>query len=230
MSRKPGQQTAEELSKKDFKAALLEKEKQYFEKKYGKDSYFATAAAHLRIEGHRDGEEEPEVAVVAEEETEQPSLKSLFLKAKSSTTDNDEEMADINDKDESNESVDLDKDVSDSDSDSDDDSDDDSDEDDTAALLLELEKIKRERALEQEQRETLAKEKEEQARTATMLSSNPLLQKPGSADFTLKRKWYDDVIFKNQAKGVDESGKKKRFINDLIRSDFHRKFMDKYVK
>lgn len=69
-----------------------------------------------------------------------------------------------------------------------------------------------------------------------MLSGNPLFAKDSSSshsigmesEFSVKRRWDDDVIFKNQAKGVDEKPKK-RFINDVLRSDFHRKFMSKYI-
>eukprot|EP00842_Homolaphlyctis_polyrhiza_P004031 jgi/Hompol1/4629/HPOL_003782-RA len=125
----------------------------------------------------------------------------------------------------------------------DDDDDDDEDEDDTAELMRELEKIKRERAeeqarLEREKQEQEAKEMEQRA-----LTGNPLLQpghlssgaslgassSSGSAGFAVKRRWDDDVIFKNQSKDVEEKNKK-RFINDMLRSDFHRKFMSKYVR
>lgn len=46
--------------------------------------------------------------------------------------------------------------------------------------------------------------------------------------FQIKRRWNDDVIFRNQAR--DEPERKKRFINDTVRSDFHRNFLKKYVK
>jgi protein CWC15 len=105
------------------------------------------------------------------------------------------------------------------------------DDDDTAALLLELEKIKKERQeekerLEKEQAEIEARRKEELA-----MSGNPLLSASAVQEGTsfVKRRWDDDVIFKNQARGVTDNPKK-RFINDMLRSDFHRKFMDKYVK
>uniref|UniRef100_A0A8C6WSX9 CWC15 spliceosome associated protein homolog n=1 Tax=Neogobius melanostomus TaxID=47308 RepID=A0A8C6WSX9_9GOBI len=42
--------------------------------------------------------------------------------------------------------------------------------------------------------------------------------------------WDDDVVFKNCAKGVDDTRKEKRFVNDTLRSEFHKKFMEKYVK
>ncbi|KAG7282697.1 hypothetical protein CRUP_017623 [Coryphaenoides rupestris] len=47
---------------------------------------------------------------------------------------------------------------------------------------------------------------------------------------TLSLMWDDDVVFKNCAKGVEEARKEKRFINDTLRSEFHKKFMEKYVK
>ena len=33
------------------------------------------------------------------------------------------------------------------------------------------------------------------------------------------------MIFKNQAAGLDGQGKKGEFVNDLLRSEFHKKFM-----
>lgn len=49
-----------------------------------------------------------------------------------------------------------------------------------------------------------------------------------SDDATMKRKWNDDVVFRNQ--GKTEPERKKRFINDTIRNDFHRQFMKKYIR
>lgn len=61
---------------------------------------------------------------------------------------------------------------------------------------------------------------------------NPLRQVPGADDFggstLLKRRWDDDVVFKNQSK--NEPKVQKRFINDTVRSDFHKRFMDRYIK
>lgn len=50
-----------------------------------------------------------------------------------------------------------------------------------------------------------------------------------SATFAVKRRWDDDLIFKNQAAGVDDKPKKGEFVNDLLRSEFHKKFMLKWV-
>ncbi|KAJ3030520.1 hypothetical protein HDV00_008859 [Rhizophlyctis rosea] len=128
------------------------------------------------------------------------------------------------------EANDLDKDDSDEEEEDEDndDSDDDDDEDDTAELLRELEKIKRERAEEKERQEAERRQEEERMKEEAAMTGNPLLP-TGPTDFAVKRRWDDDVIFKNQAKGVDENPKK-RFINDMLRSDFHRKFMSKYIK
>ena len=46
--------------------------------------------------------------------------------------------------------------------------------------------------------------------------------------FLLFCRWDDDVVFKNQARG--EMKAPKRFINDTIRNDFHRKFLHRYMK
>lgn len=43
-------------------------------------------------------------------------------------------------------------------------------------------------------------------------------------------RWDDDVVFKNCAKGIDEAKREKRFVNDTLRSEFHKKFMEKYIK
>ncbi|KAA8910236.1 Cwf15/Cwc15 cell cycle control family protein [Sphaerosporella brunnea] len=115
------------------------------------------------------------------------------------------------------------------DSSSEDESDSD-EEDETAELLRELEKIKRERAEQKEKEEREKREKEEAQREFDIARGNPLLNPKSPADFSVKRRWDDDVIFKNQARGTDEKGKKKEFVNDLLRSDFHKKFMNKYVR
>jgi protein CWC15 len=42
-----------------------------------------------------------------------------------------------------------------------------------------------------------------------------------TGSFAVKRRWDDDLIFKNQASGVDDKPKKE-FVNDILRSEFHR--------
>ncbi|TKC41586.1 hypothetical protein EI555_020094, partial [Monodon monoceros] len=101
-----------------------------------------------------------------------------------------------------------------------------SDDDDTAALLAELEKIKKERAEEQSRKEQEQKAEEERICMENILSRNPLLNLTGpsqpQANFKVKRRWDDDVVFKNCAKGVDDQKKDKRFVNDTLRSEFHK--------
>jgi len=125
---------------------------------------------------------------------------------------------------------DLDADDSD-DSDSDD-SDSDDDEDDTAALLAELERIKKERAADAARREAEEMQLRAQEKAEELATGNPLLHLSEGGDrgvdFTAKRRWDDDVVFKNQTRG--EPQQKKRFVNDTIRSDFHRRFLNKYIK
>lgn len=106
----------------------------------------------------------------------------------------------------------------------------DDEEDETAELMRELAKIKAERA---EAAAKVAAEqavKEQEQREKDIALSNPLLNTEQGRDFGMKRRWDDDVVFKNQARGTEEKGKEKRFVNDLLRSDFHRRFMDKYVR
>lgn len=127
---------------------------------------------------------------------------------------------------------DLDADDSEKEFTSDEDDDDDDDDDDTFELMKELEKIKQERAEEQERQEREAAEAEMREREERAIQGNPLLNdfdmQSTTSEVKLKRRWDDDVIFKNQSRGEDKP--KKRFINDMLRSDFHRKFMSKYIK
>lgn len=118
-----------------------------------------------------------------------------------------------------------DTDSSDSEDESDDDESDDS-EDEEDELLRELERIKKEREQDRLRAEAIEKDEAARRREQAMVTSNPLLNQGG--DYSIKRKWYDDAVFKNQAR--DEPEAKKRFINDTTRNDFARKFMKKYIQ
>lgn len=129
-------------------------------------------------------------------------------------------------------------------SEEDDDDEDSEEEDETAALLLELEKIKAERAATralaaQEQSATAQATREEE-----IAYGNPLLnlehilhptansagaKKAETLSFGVKRRWDDDVIFKNQAAAAP-TGSSGGFVNDLTRSEFHKKFMNRYIR
>ena len=91
----------------------------------------------------------------------------------------------------------------------DEESDQDDSDDEQALLMKELARIKQER-------------REEQAKQA-----NPIIgQEPD--EFRVKRRWGDDVVFRNQAKNEQQAPK--RFINDTTRNDFHKRFMYRYIK
>jgi len=125
-----------------------------------------------------------------------------------------------------------------------DDDDDDSDED--AELARELDLIRREREAAKQKAAEAEKAEAERAAHAALFS-NPLLPIPPAATAAasasssllsasttgsgVKRRWDDDVVFKNQSRGEDVSTTvKKRFINDTIRSDFHRSFLKRYIR
>ena len=68
-----------------------------------------------------------------------------------------------------------------------------------------------------------------------MIHSNPLMftSEEGGIkrrewnEFGIKNRWDDDVVFRNQGK---TEKKRKRFINDTIRSDFHMNFMNEVFR
>lgn len=123
------------------------------------------------------------------------------------------------------ETRDIDKDDSDADDDSSDEDSDD-EEDEQEQLMRELERIKRERAEAKAKEEAEKASKEQDAREEEIAYGNPLLNPKA---FNVNRRWDDDVVFKNQARGTEQKTKKE-FVNDLLRSDFHKKFMSKYVR
>ncbi|KAL6853162.1 Pre-mRNA-splicing factor Cwf15/Cwc15 [Trichoderma novae-zelandiae] len=124
------------------------------------------------------------------------------------------------------ESRDIDAD-DDSEEEEDSDADDDSEDDEDAELQRELERVRREREEKKKKEEEERAREEQEARERDIALGNPLLNKQ---DFTMKRRWDDDVVFKNQARGTEDKNKKKEFVNDMLRSDFHRRFMSKYVR
>jgi len=206
--RQTGQGTAEETRERDFRKELEEKEKLVKEKKIGV-SREASAAPSLpssssakrpRIEGSSAG------AGVGGGGGTGGNVLTVNLDADDPVDDDDE----------------------------DDEDDDDSDEDDTAELMAELQRIKKERASDKSKKDEEERVEQERIRTENILHGNPLLNKGAIAanaanpNFKVARRWDDDVVFKNCAKNFDKN--KKEFINDSLRSEFHKKFMDKYIK
>ena len=64
---------------------------------------------------------------------------------------------------------------------------------------------------------------------SSIVQANPLLDPTGQggSSAAVKRRWDDDVVFKNQSR---EAKKERTFINDTVRNDFHRRFLSKYIK
>ncbi|XP_008796913.2 protein CWC15 homolog A [Phoenix dactylifera] len=187
--RKEGQDTQEELHKRNIRDELEERERRHFvtkDKSYAedRDRRKGSSTGQLLLEGSK---REAEDRIVPRN---------------------------------------IDADDSDVEVKSDDESDD--DDDDTEALLAELERIKKERAEEKLRKERQEQEEELKAKEAELMRGNPLINLNNSTSFNVKRRWDDDVVFKNQARG--ETKAPKRFINDTIRNDFHRKFLQKYMK
>jgi len=185
--RKDGQDTTDEIRKRDLREELEDRERRHFSSKDrnydDRDRRKGSSAAYL------DG-----VKRDTDERSERPAIKNV-------------------DADDSDVEVPSDSDESD-------------DEDDTAELLAELERIKKERAEEKLRKDRQQQEEDMKVKESELIRGNPLLNPTGS--FAVKRRWDDDVVFKNQARGEPKPAK--RFINDTIRNDFHRKFLNKYMK
>ena len=90
--------------------------------------------------------------------------------------------------------------------------------------MKEFQKIKEQREQEERQRVSQKQEEYQRNRDQEILKGNPLV---AGEDYSLKKKWYEDTIFRNQARL--EIKDKQRFINDAVRSDFHKKFLYKYI-
>jgi len=124
-------------------------------------------------------------------------------------------------------------DASDDDDNSSDDDDDSDDEDEEAALQAELAKIRQERAAVKAKEEAEAAAVEQAQMEEAALTGNPLLNSTSSSSLSssgrVKRRWNDDVVFRNQAK-TEPDQNKKRFINDTVRNDFHKRFLNKFIK
>lgn len=186
--RKEGQDTQDELQKRDLRDELEDRERRHFSKDKGyNDDRDRRKGSQLFLEGAK---REIEDRIVPR------------------SADADDADVDVK-------------------SDGESDDDDDDDEDETEALLAELEQIKKEKAEEKLRRERQEQEEELKAKEAELLRGNPLLNNQPTT-FSVKRRWDDDVVFKNQARG--EIKATKRFINDTIRNDFHKKFLQKYMK
>jgi len=228
--RQQNQGTAEETEQRDLRSELLRAERKYYAKKKGieyhsDDEDENSKTPQQRIEGSSTTTEERGVKRDADTLTEQSGPgesgaeesyeakrarvleETRRIDASSSESENDD-----NDDGEKSSSEDE-----------------DDDEDEEAALMAELAKIKKERADVAAKEAAEKARKDEEQREVDIATGNPLLS-TRSEDYGVKRRWDDDVVFKNQARGTSDKNKDKAFVNDLLRSDFHRKFMSKYVR
>lgn len=118
------------------------------------------------------------------------------------------------------------------------------DEEDEAELLAEVERIRKERELERAKRQANEQERLQKEEEERIINDNPLLANmssalrdelsdtaslaTGSVAFSVRRRWDDDVVFRNQAR--QEQPRSARFINDTVHNDFHKRFMKKYMR
>jgi protein CWC15 len=204
--RQVGQSSQQELRYKDYKNDLDDKElTQVQEILKAEPGYLLTAELTIKEEKNVDI---PRLLM------NKPDISNENLKK---YDDSDADL-DTNDSDKDLES-----------SDDEDDSDDD-DEDDELELQRELERIKAERAQALIKKEEEEKIEEEKLKRDSALKGNPLMNFNNGDDNSskIKRRWNDDVVFRNQTRSEPEI--KKRFINDTIRNDFHRNFLKRFMK
>jgi len=224
--RQVGQTSVDEVKKRDLRAELLAAEMEAQNKKRK-----AEGKPPLAVEGSSSIENGEVKAIEDEESNKRRKLlqEALALdKDDSESEDEDEKTSGKNKEAEEEEDGDE--------------SEDSDDEDDTNELLKELERIKRQRAEEKTRMEQEQSAQDTAAREMDIATKNPLLnlaaalgQSPAGLDttapgtFAVKRRWDDDLIFKNQATNLKErpSG---HFVNDLLRTEFHKKFMSRFIK
>lgn len=213
--RLPGQDTVDELKNRDFKAELEEREKiAQIEKSKSKQykyipSLEQATQVRLAIKAEQDREREAKKEALLSSES---VIDDDELKERIPTIINARKMAQL-DKDED---FGSDHDLSESDFEDDD------DEDDPEELMAELNRIKEERRLEEEQRERELKSSDHRAKPS--YDDDDL-----ESNFSVKRRWDEDVPFKNCARAEPDS-KKPLYVNDTLRSEFHKKFMNKYIR
>ena len=96
--------------------------------------------------------------------------------------------------------------------------------------MAELERIRRAREEERARAEAEAAALAAKERSDSAALSNPLLSAGlagAGASAAVRKRFGDDTVFSNTHASEPEA--QKRFINDMIRSDFHRSFLRKFV-
>ncbi|ETO34510.1 hypothetical protein RFI_02583 [Reticulomyxa filosa] len=99
----------------------------------------------------------------------------------------------------------------------------------------------KEKRVAKEREEEMERKRQEMVQDEAIKTGNPLMSeqwnginlgnasRPNDNDgsFNVKKSWTEDTVFRNQAPNKPTQH---RFINDTIRSDFHKKFMQRYIK
>ncbi|SCV68615.1 BQ2448_736 [Microbotryum intermedium] len=239
--RQPGQGNKTDVARRDLKLELLAAERESSDRKAKGQSGYVPDRQLLLLENQTKEQDE------LDEANNRRRVLADVAKLDRDDDDDDEEDDDGDDrpKDKGKGKAVEDDDDDEQDEDDEDESDsDDDDEDETAELLRELEKIKRERAEEKERLERERAANESTTREEEIAVGNPLLNlqaalgasptpsaistSTGASTFGVKRRWDDDLIFKNQARDTNETPKAE-FVNDLLRTNYHRRFMKRHV-
>ncbi|KAF9222418.1 Cwf15/Cwc15 cell cycle control protein [Gyrodon lividus] len=222
--RQPGQTSVGDVARRDLRTELLAAEEEARNKKRkaeGKPPLLVTGGGNANGNG---------TGAKDEESSKRRKLLEEALELDKDDDDDDDDEKKSRNGEAEKESGDADEQSEESEE----------EEDDTDELLRELEKIKRERAEEKTRLEREQSATQAAAREIEIATSNPLLNLaaalgqssgvnttvPGT--FSVKRRWDDDVIFKNQT--MNQKEKPGHFVNDLLRTEFHKKFMAKFIK
>ncbi|KAI9888682.1 MAG: complexed with cef1p [Vezdaea aestivalis] len=204
--RQPGQGGAADAGSRDLRAELLKAEAAYAEKTKQNAGNLSTVPAKRQLENP-----------VEDVDGETPEQKRLRVLEESRDLDADSEVDSSEEDDDDRLALFLYKKTTILTF---------SSEDEQAELERELAMVREENARRKKKEEQEKAAEDEAQREVDIARGNPLLN---SSDFNVKRRWDDDVVFKNQARGTDDK-RKKEFVNDLLRSDFHKRFMSKYVR
>lgn len=112
----------------------------------------------------------------------------------------------------------------DEDSEEEENSEDDDSEDDTEQLLLELQKLTKEK-------EKKRKAKEELEAEQSAANSNPLMRMDEQYEpKSNKSTWRNTTLFRNQKSSADKNDESLMFTNDTVYSEFHKRFLAKYIR
>lgn len=96
-------------------------------------------------------------------------------------------------------------------------------EDEDELLMRELARIREERAAAEARRKAEEDARHQRIKEEEIAQANPLM----SSSQVLKRQWFQDTVFSNTTSNQPRA--KKAHVNDPIRNEFHKKFLNKYI-